>query len=659
MKNFSILQWSLLSLALATLMGCGGGDSRTPDGVDPSTPSTEATSAGNSSGEPEVDLDAPLLEPFDAPQTLAEVEEGVVWKDGLVVDSFERLREWKQKNPPELTPAEALKLKNTSDENNDKIYAALSMPHKEDGSDINYDDTFNHAAIMDVSSLNPVLTSSIIEADYHVLTAANLFAFDWNMIPYADGDFVKEWKRSEDGLLEKIVLRDDLTWSDGKPITAHDIVFSFQLIMNPKVPIRAVRQGTDEIRWIEAYDDQTLVYWHKEPSVVSIWNLNFPIIPKHIYEESVKEDPTLKESDYHVQLELKPVTGGPYRLVKRERGQALVLERREEWYMKDGKQVRHKPHFREIRFKVLEDPNTRLLALKSGAVDEAELDPEEWMEKTTGDDFYKNNTKVRGEEWTYYFVAWNTKSPFFEDKRVRQAMALTMDHEEMLNELCYGLFKPSYGIFHRNSWMFPKSPTQAIDRFNHQNLDRAEELLDEAGWEDSDGDGYRDKMVNGRRTRFEFTIVVKNAADRVAICNLLREMLDQIGIICNVRPMESAAHQEEVFEKKFQASFMGWGSGADPYTNENIFGSGKQRNFGSYSNAQVDQWFKDAMVADGREARGAIYGKIHEQIYEDQPYMFLYTRSSFFGFNKRMRGYNFSPRGLFSYSPGIRSIWAD
>ena len=97
-------------------------------------------------------------------------------------------------------------------------------------------------------------------------------------------------------MIDKVVMRDDLTWSDGKPITAHDVVFSFKLIMSAAVPVPAMRTGTDQLRWIEAYDDHTLVYFHKQPLATNVWNMNFQVVPKHMYEKSVAEDPTLRNS---------------------------------------------------------------------------------------------------------------------------------------------------------------------------------------------------------------------------------------------------------------------------------------------------------------------------------------------------------------------------
>jgi peptide/nickel transport system substrate-binding protein len=101
----------------------------------------------------------------------------------------------------------------------------------------------------------------------------------------------------------------------------------------------------------------------------------------------------------------------------------------------------------------------------------------------------------------------------------------------------------------------------------------------------------------------------------------------------------------------------GWASGADPSLERNIFGSGEGRNFGSYSNPEVDRLFDEAMKTFDHAKQAELYGRIQTLIYEDQPYLFLYDVNSFFGFNKQLRGYRFSPRGPFHYSPGISSIW--
>lgn len=596
-----------------------------------------------------------LIEPFDPPATLEELveENQIEWVDSRVVDTLAQLREQKKDEPALVSVDEALAMKNDSDEANKKILSALSVLAPKDGDGVDYSAVLNRTVQQDLTSLNPILQSSVAEAEVATLTSFGLFSFDWNFKPSAIADVVESWQTSTDRLYDKVVLRDDLVWSDGEPITAEDVEFSFRVIMSSAVPVPAVRQGTDQLKMVKAYDDHTLIYFQKESLATNVWNLNFPVIPKHIYADSIAEDPTLRTSRYHAQQEKTPVYGGPYEVVSRERGSNVLLKRRESYYMHEGEQVRDRPYFEKVRHRVIEDTNTQLLALKSGDVDEALLGAEQWRTQTNDNDFYQNNTKVRGSEWTFFYIGWNLRSPLFEDLQVRKALAHAMNYDEMINDLCYGLYPRCHGIYHPDAWMYPEDPAPLYP----YDLDKAEDLMDEAGWGDSDGDGIRDKEIRGRLVPFEFSLMVSNKPDRIAICNLYRENLESIGIRCNIAPLEAAVFQERTFEKKFEAAFSGWGAGADPYTGRNIFGTDADRNYVSYSNPKVDELFDEGETEFDRDERAKIYGEIHNLIFQDQPYLFLYNRSSFYGFNKRLRGYRFSPRGPFSYGPGLSAVW--
>jgi peptide/nickel transport system substrate-binding protein len=321
--------------------------------------------------------------------------------------------------------------------------------------------------------------------------------------------------------------------------------------------------------------------------------------------------------------------------------------------MHEGKQVRRKPYFREIRVQVILDPNTALRALRNGELDEMRLTPEQWITQTNDDDFYRLNTKAYGLEWTYFQFVWNMGTPFFSDRRVREAMSYAYDYKEMLEKLNYGLYEPCNGMFHRTAWMAPKDAAPPY----HQDLDKAEQLLDEAGWIDHDGDGIRDKVIDGRSVKFEFSILVTAAPDRIKVCTLLKENLARIGITCNVSPMESTALIAKLLKHEFQAEFAGWGTGTDPDTSENIYGTGEGRNFGLYSNPEVDRLYKAGRLEFDRDKRAEIYGRIHKLVYADQPYTYLFFRNSFYAFNKELRGYKFSPRDPYGYEPGFFSIY--
>jgi peptide/nickel transport system substrate-binding protein len=595
-----------------------------------------------------------MLEAF-TPPPLEELDKTADWQDRPVHDGMQLMREHQKKlGPPPLTVEQALALRNNSREDNEKISNTLGRVAPADGAGADFEAEIALVADGDLKSTNPLLSSSIVESDYNTFTAFGLFTFDWNLNKFASSATVSSWQSSKDRTMDKIVLRDDLTWSDGKPITAHDVEFSFRVLMTDAVIIPAQRTGKEQIKCVHAYDDRTVVFFHKQALATNEVNLNFYILPKHIYESTLPEDPTMTRSAAHSKLEDSPVVGGAYALSRRARGQEFVLERRESYYMHNGKQVRDKPYFKSIRFKVIEDRNTALLALKAGTVESMMLLTEQWKSQTNDDDFYQRNTKISGEEWATFHICWNQGTPYFSDKRVRQAMSYVMDYDEMLDTIHYGLYDPGRGAFHPSSPMFPKDGPQPYK----QDLDKAEKLLDEAGWTDTDGDGIRDKEIDGKRIPFEFTLMCGQPEDRVQTATLFKECLDGIGIVCHVKPTEFTVLVQMQTDHKFQAAMAGWSTGADPDTMTNIYATGEQRNYGQYSNPRIDELFKKARLEFDADKRNAIYGEIHNILWEEQPNTWLYNRKAFYGFNKRLRGYNFSPRGPFHFSPGFDSIYA-
>lgn len=644
----------IIGVALGWLSGCGGKGTEPPLKPEPvltppdqpSPPPPGDSGTGTAVTPPEKQPEPP----FEAPP-LADLDRDAKWIDRPVRDALADLAAELAKEPQLATSAEALALENTSAENNAKILSALGQQPGEGEADFNA--RVNRHLRVDLNSSNPILTSSEAEQDVLGLTGFGIFSFDRHLEAFATAEAVTSWQTSVDGTLDKVVLRDDLVWSDGTPITAHDIAFSYKVIMDPRVPVPAVRSGTDQLRGVHAYDDRTVVFFHKAPLATNIWNVNFPVIPKHVYGETWEDDPTLKDSSKHVALEAKPICGGPYEIVKRERGQEILLRARESWHTFDGKQVRAKPFFKEIRFRIIADPNTAILALKKGEIDELQLTPEQWTTQTDGVDYYDRNTKATDLEWVSFHFAWNTKGPFFSDRRVRRAMSYAFDHDRMLETTCHGLYAPCTGNFHPTSWMATKKPIEPY----RQDLDRAEALLDEAGWVDRDNDGIRDHEIDGRSVPFEFTVLCSQQPIALEVCALLQQSLDRIGVRVNVKPTEFTVLQQLLLDKKFDAAFGGWGTGADPDTSSNIWATGEGRNFGSYSNPEVDRLYAEARTELDRSRRAEKYARIHELLWEDQPYTWLYWRNSFYGFSKDLRGYVFSPRGPFHYSPGFSSLW--
>ena len=631
---------------LACLLAVAGCGRRTGDPalrVEPEAASTQSPAAAT----PPAAVEPAAFEP----PPLADLDRDARWIDRPVRDSIDLLRAELAGEPPACDVAEALTLKNDSAEANARILSALGRLPEAGQADLAA--RIDRHVAGDLGSTNPILISSTAEVDILGLTGFGLFSYDRRLEPFASAETVVSWQTSADGLLDKVVLRDDLVWSDGRPITARDVAFTYRVIMDPRVPVPAVRSGTDQLKGVHAYDDRTVVFFHREPLATNVWNVNFPVLPKHVYERTWDQDPTLKDSPEHVALEEKPVSGGPYEILSRKRGQEIVLRRRESWSTVKGRKVREQPFFKDIRFRIIEDPNTALLALKSGEIDEMILQPEQWTTQTVDDEFYKLNTKATAPEWVSFHFAWNIDTPFFADRRVRRAMSYAFDHDRMLEKICLGLYKPCAGCFPPGSWMAGPKKLEPY----RQDLDRAEALLDEAGWTDHDNDGIRDKEIDGRLVPFEFTMLVNQQPFRIAICTLLKENLEQIGVLVNVRPVEPTTLQEMMQKRSFQACFSGWGSGTDPDTTENIWKTGEMRNYCGYSNPEVDRLYAEGRRELDRGRRGEKYARIQEILYEDQPYTWLFWRNSFYGFSKNLRGYVFSARGPYHYSPGSASLW--
>jgi peptide/nickel transport system substrate-binding protein len=579
------------------------------------------------------------------------------WKPGRITTGFEVAKKRAAALQPQLTEAEALALKNDGKEANAKALAVLSRPPKSE-EEVDWDATVNRVVDGAPATLNFLLYSSLYESWICTMIFAEPFNFDHEMKPYADGEIIREWKTSP--MAEWVTLREDLVWEDGTPLTAYDVEFSFHVIRDERINIPAVRAGIEDLKWVQAYGPQTLVYFHKEPRATNVWNPHMAVLPKHIYSPGLADDPTMRTSEWNVYWNLHPLSGGRYLVREHKTNQHVLLERRASWYLdKAGKQVRAKPYVKFIRFRIIPEENAKLLAFNKGDVDEFLLNARQWAAETESADFRAAGVKLRGTEWSYTFMGWNQRpvpdAPFFKDRRVRLAMTYALHHKELIEEINFGLYEPCAGMFHPEAWMASPEVTTF-----QQDLDKAEALLEEAGWTDSDGDGVLDKTVDGKKWQFEFTMNYGQGSVLEKAIVLLKEDLQSIGVKLNIKALEWATYQQAAVEHRFQAQTSGWGTGVDPDTAKNLWKTEMYengRNFVGYSNPEVDRLFEEGGKELDFEKRRKLYQRIHKLIWEEQPYTFLYYRSSLWAFSKRLRGYNFSPRGPFSYNPGFSAVW--
>lgn len=612
----------------------------------PELPPPEA--AGVSPAEP-----APAQPPapppaFVPPPTLADLDAQAAWLDRPVRRALTVAREDEAREPPACPLAEALDIVNDSDAANARIVAALFRA-PEAGERIAGDRATRHL-LADVVSLNPLRAESVAEFDVLALTGVDLFGFDRSLAPFANADVVASWQTSRDGLLDKVVLHDNLTWSDGAAVTAHDIVFSWQLAADPRVPARAFRTAAARLRAVKAYDDHTVVMFHAEPGATAAWDLDLPVIPRHVYATTWQRDPSLVTSPEHAALEDRPVTGGPYEVAQRAPGHELVLRRRRGWSEADGRKVREPPPFEEIRFRVVHDSDAALDALANATLDEIVLAPAQWSANAALSDVA---VKVMTPEWRVIQVVWNLDGPLFADRGVRRAMDYAFDHARLVEQLCHGLATPASGPFAPDSWA--TAGRRAEPR--RQDRAKAEALLDAAGWVDQDGDGVRDRDIDGRRVPCEFSVLCDRRPLHVAIGELVCEAAQAVGVRCTVRSVDPGDLRALVRDGRFDACLGTWAAGVDPDSLSSALSSDGPQNDGGYANPEVDTLFVAARRERDPQRRADLYGRIEAILAEDQPCSWLVWRRELRGISRRIAGELFGVRGTVHWSPGLSTFW--
>ena len=239
-------------------------------------------------------------------------------------------------------------------------------------------------------------------------------------------------------------------------------------------------------------------------------------------------------------------------------------------------------------------------------------------------------------------MAYNLEDPKFQDARVRRAINYAVNKEEIIDTVLFGLGRVTTGPFMMDSWAYDKS----IEPAPHDTA-KAKELLSQAGWQDTDSDGWVDR--DGRI--FEFTVLVNQGnLDRLKTAEMIQGYLKSIGIRMKIRVLEwSAMINEFINKRRFEAILMGWFLARDP-DNYDIWHSSKTRegefNFINYSNAEVDRLLEEGRRTFDQSKRTEIYHKVHRLIDNAQPYLFLYSAETLPIVHKRFRNVEVSPVGI-------------
>lgn len=487
--------------------------------------------------------------------------------------------------------------------------------------------------------LNPILSTTRNASYIENLVFDYLFDItkDLDLIPR----LAESYEISDDKLVYTFKVREGVKWHDDVPLTAEDFVYTYQKIIDPKVKSMGLRESFENVKEVTLIDTYTFKVVYNQPDVTAIMSWSIAPIPKHIYEKEELKEGGINESYYN----RHPIGCGPYKFVEWQTDQHILLERNPNYWDNN-----HPPYLEKIKFKIIPDQSVEFLAFKSGELDITGLTPIQWLKQSDGPEFARAN-KLKYTAMTYSFIGWNQdgSNPFFTDKRVRKAMTLSLNIPMIIEKIYLGFATQSTGPFYPGTWSY--NPNVKPLPYNPE---EAKRLLASAGWKDTNGDGYLDK--DG--VKFEFELLVPGSdIELLRVPTILRESLMSLGIICNIRSLEWSAFVKRVHNHEFQAIIMAFGIGSDPSELKSMWHSKEYEagnNYIKYQNATVDSLLEQGKLEFNKEKRKKIYHRIHELIYEDQPFTFLIHGVTLIAIDKRFRNVEPSPVGLFLYFPGMR-----
>ena len=441
------------------------------------------------------------------------------------------------------------------------------------------------------------------------------------IVPYA----AESYKVENDGMLLKFKLREDIYWFDGEQLTADDVEFTYQLMIDPKTPtayggnFKLVKdfRKTGKFSFEVEYDkpfSKALITWAMD------------ILPKHALEG---------EDLLNTQYSRDPLGAGPYKLKEWNGGSQIVLEANKDYF--EGK-----PYIDQIVYRIIPDLSTQFLELKAGNLDTMGLTSLQYLYQTSGAGWDESFNKFEYLSFSYAFLGFNMKHPFFQDVRVRKAIDYAIDRREIVKGVLYGLGEAANGPYKPGTWQYNENvKPRAYD------LEKAKALLAEVGWTDSDGDGVLDK--DG--VPFSFSIITNQGNSlRIKSGVIIQQRLKDLGIVVDLRTVEWAAFIKEFVDKgRFDAIILGWNILQDPDI-YNVWHSSMAvdggLNFTRYTNDELDALLEKGRRLLDPKDRKPVYDKVQQILHDDVPYCFLYVPKSLPIVQARVQNIKAAPAGI-------------
>jgi peptide/nickel transport system substrate-binding protein len=498
-------------------------------------------------------------------------------------------------------------------------------------------DRLNLALLGDASVLVPFLAGDNASSEIGGFVFNALLTYDAEL--NLKGELAESWAISNGGRTITFTLRPGVTFSDGKPLTSADVLATFKAITNPETQT-AYAGDYLMVQKAEAPDSRTFRVTYDKPFVpaLSSW-AGLTILPKHILDKT----PNVNETS----LKSQPIGSGPYVLARWRRGQDVLLTANPTSFQN--------PPIGQYYYRIIPDDSTQFMELRAGNLDIAGLKPLAYNRLTDAAWFTNNYRKIRYLSNSYVYLGFNLKNPMFADKRVRQALSYAIDREGLINAVLFGQGLPLAGVFKPGTWAY----NETLQPYPY-NPAKAKELLAQAGWADTNGDGWLDK--DGKPFRFS-TVTNQGNDARLKSAQVMQKFFRDIGIDMQILVQEwSTFVGTTVKQRKFETILLGWNLSAepDPY---DIWHSSKTKpdefNVVGFNNKRADELMDLARLEFNQTKRKAYLDEFQTILHEEQPYLWLYAPYTLLAVHKRIQGVTPAPAGIGYNQPewGIPAAW--
>ncbi len=435
--------------------------------------------------------------------------------------------------------------------------------------------------------LDPAKASAAV--DHQVLTYLGAALLDLdpegNLVPW----LAKDYSVSPDGLTITFQLQEGVTFHNGEPLTAHDFVWTFQRILDPETASPVAGTLLSGVEKVEASDDLTLVLKLSSPKYSLLRNLCIAGYLQPLNKKAVEAEGDRYPSN--------PVGVGPYKVKDIKAGEYVLLERNPDYdwappYVHQGPW-----YMEEIKFTVMPDQASQVAALEAGQLSGLLSVPTQNWDKFSNDPRFQFFETLGG---GFIYITMNLDNPIFADLTVRKALNHAVDRAAIVKSVFQGHGIPAYSAFHPglpgHLEEIEEDPLYPFD------LDKAKELLESAGWKDTDGDGIREK--DGKK--LEFDLLAINASYFPLMAEVIQAQLLEAGVNAKITSMEQGTAIQNMLGGNYEMGLMQWGWTEDAadilYSTLHSSQAGAGLNFARYRNADLDALIEGALtVMDSEE----------------------------------------------------------